>query len=155
MARNGVIGKDGRLPWRVAEDLKRFKALTMGHPIVMGRKTWESIGRPLPGRICVVVTRRRDYAAPGAVVAHSLDEALERCAPHAEVFVIGGAEIYREALPIAQRIYLTEILADYEGDAFFPPLDRSQWRELSRERLAPEPGAPAAELVVLERLSKD
>ena len=153
VARNGVIGKDNRLPWRIPEDLKRFRALTMGHHIIMGRHTWESIGRPLPGRTSVVVTRSAAYSAPGAVVVHSLADALAACADDDEVFVIGGAQIYREALPLAERIYLTRIDADYAGDVFFPSFPQEQWREASREPpLASEPGQPAYEFVVLARL---
>jgi dihydrofolate reductase len=150
VARNGVIGRDNRLPWHIPEDLKRFRARTMGHHIIMGRRTWESIGRPLPGRTSVVVTRDRDYSAPGAKVVHSLAEAVAACAGDDEAFVIGGAEIYREALLHADRLYLTEVLADYPGDVSFPPLG-AEWREVSRE----EPRRNAAEVgvayVVYER----
>jgi dihydrofolate reductase len=152
LARNGVIGKDNRLPWHIPEDLKRFRALTMGHHIIMGRRTWESIGRPLPGRTSVVVSRRPDYSAPGALVVHSLAEALAACAGDDEAFVIGGAQIYREALPLAERIYLTRIDADYAGDAFFPSISQEQWREVSREaRVGSGPVQPAYEFVVLAR----
>ena len=153
VARNGVIGKDNRLPWRIPEDLKRFRALTMGHHIIMGRRTWESIGRPLPGRTSVVVTRNRDYVATGALVVHSLEDALAQCTGDEAVFVIGGAEIYANALPLAERIYLTRIHADYAGDTFFPSLAQEQWREASRgAALASEPVQPAYEFVVLARL---
>lgn len=151
VARNGVIGKDGRLPWHLPEDLKRFRALTMGHHLIMGRQTWESIGRPLPGRTSVVLTTRRDYVAPGAQVVHSLEQALAACPADDEIFIIGGAQVYRAGLPLADRIYLTEIDADYEGDVVFPALDRADWREISRERLA---GSPPADLVVLERAAR-
>ena len=154
VARNGVIGQSNQLPWRLPEDLKRFRAITMGHHIIMGRRTWESIGRPLPGRTSVVVTRRGDYAARGALVVHSLAEALAACAGDEEVFVIGGAEIYREALPLADRIYLTRIHADYAGDVFLPPLSEKEWGEIGREPPhASEPGQPAFEFVVLARLA--
>ena len=133
-ARNGVIGAKGGLPWHLPEDLAYFKRTTMGHPIVMGRKTWESIGRPLPGRRSVVVTRNRDYVANGAEVVTSLDEALERCKGTDEIFVIGGAELYASALPRADRLLLTEIDADFEGDTFLPPPSRSEWKEARRER---------------------
>jgi dihydrofolate reductase len=136
-ARNGVIGRDGALPWHLPEDLKRFKALTLGHPAVMGRKTWESIiarnGKPLPGRRNVVITRQAGFAAPGAEVAGSVQAALALCADAPVVFVIGGAQIYMDALPHAQRVELTEIDADVEGDAVMPPLDPAQWRETARE----------------------
>jgi dihydrofolate reductase len=152
VAANGVIGRGGALPWHLPEDLKRFKALTLGHHIVMGRKTYESIGRLLPGRTTVIVTRQRDYAAPGAVVAASIEDAITRCTGDDEVFVIGGAQIYQAALPIADRLYLTEVMADVEGDTHFPAFDRRQWRERSRERLPAMAGQPVCELAVLDRV---
>ena len=133
VARNGVIGKDNALPWRLPEDLKRFKALTMGHPIVMGRKTWESLGRPLPGRSNIVITRDKGYRAEGATVVHSIDEALVATQDAAEVFVIGGAEIYTMTLAHANCLQLTELDADFDGDVRFPAFDRSQWRTTFRE----------------------
>ena len=136
-ARNGVIGRDGTLPWRLPEDLAFFKRTTMGHPIVMGRRTWESIGRPLPGRRSIVVSRQAGFAAAGAEVAASLDEALRLCAGSAEVFVIGGAQFYAEALPLADRLIVTEIDADFEGDTYWPAPDPAQWREAAREHLPP------------------
>jgi len=136
-ARNGVIGRDGTLPWRLPEDLAFFKRTTMGHPIVMGRRTWESIGRPLPGRRSIVVSRQAGFAAAGAEVAASLDEALRLCAGSAEVFVIGGAQFYAEALPRADRLIVTEIDADFEGDTHWPAPDPLQWREAAREHLPP------------------
>jgi len=150
VARNGVIGKDNRLPWHIPEDLKRFKALTMGHHIIMGRRTWESIGRPLPGRKSVVVTRDGDYSAPGANVVHSFADALDACAGDDEAFVIGGAEVYREALAHADRVYLTEVLADYPGDVRFPPLG-ADWREMSREKPRRSPAEVGFAFVVYER----
>jgi len=136
-ARNGVIGKDGAIPWRLPEDLKRFKALTLSHAVVMGRKTWDSLpqkNRPLPGRRNIVVTRDADWRAEGAERA-TLEAALEAAE---DVFVIGGAEIYRAALPLADRIELTEVHRDFDGDAVFV-FDRSQWRETAREdRVTPE-----------------
>lgn len=135
VAANGVIGDNNALPWRLPEDLRRFKALTLGHPVIMGRKTFESIGRPLPGRRNIVISRNREYAAAGCEVAASLEAALEACRNGSdEVFIIGGAQIYAEALPLAQRLYLTEISRDFEGDARFPAFDRNRWRETSRER---------------------
>ena len=136
-ARNGVIGRDGALPWRLPEDLAFFKRTTMGHPIVMGRRTWESIGRPLPGRRNIVVSRRADYTAAGAEVAPSLDEALRLCAGSAELFVIGGAQLYAEALARADRLIVTEIDADFDGDTRWPAPDPAQWREAGREHLPP------------------
>jgi dihydrofolate reductase len=133
MAKNGVIGIGNRLPWHLPEDLKHFKAITMGHHIIMGRKTYESIGRPLPGRTTVIVTRDPAYRAPGCLTAASLDGAVAICGDDPEVFFVGGAELYAQALPRADRLYLTEIQAAYEGDAWFPAFDLGQWRELSRQ----------------------
>ncbi len=135
MAENGVIGRDGQLPWHLKADLQRFKRLTMGHTIIMGRKTWESIGRPLPGRRMVVVTRQNGYQAEGVQVAASLDDALAlaRLAGDEEAFIIGGAEIYRLALPLADRLYLTRVLAPVEGDTTFPEFDASHWRLVESE----------------------
>lgn len=151
-ARNGVIGRDGALPWRLPEDLAFFKRTTMGHPIIMGRRTWQSIGRPLPGRRNIVVSRNAGLYAPGAEVAPSLEAALALCAGAAEAFVIGGAQLYREALPRAQRLVVTEIDADFDGDVQFPPADPRQWRETSREHLPPAGDRPfAIDFVVYER----
>lgn len=133
LARNRVIGRGNRMPWHISDDLKRFKALTLGYPVVMGRKTFQSIGKPLPGRDNFVITRSSAFAAPGCRVLHSLAEALTAAQGAAEVFVIGGAEIYALALPLADRLQLTEVDAAIEGDAYFPDFDRSIWREVSRE----------------------
>ena len=129
MAENGVIGRGGELPWHLTADLKRFKRLTTGHTIVMGRKTWESIGRPLADRRMVVVTRQSEYHADGIEVVSSLDEALAlaRTAGADEAFVIGGAEIYSLALPLADRLYITLVLAEVDGDTKFPDLDWAAW----------------------------
>jgi len=137
IADNGVIGKDGAIPWHISEDLKRFKALTLGHTVVMGRKTWDSLPRkPLPGRINVVVTRQTDWQADGAVAAASLEQALADAS--GTVMVIGGAEIYDHALPLATRIELTEVHKNFDGDAKFV-FDRSGWQETAREdRMTPE-----------------
>lgn len=141
-ARNGVIGRANAMPWKIAGEQAFFRRVTMGHPIVMGRKTWESIlavaGRPLPGRRSIVVSRDPAYAAPGAEVATSLEAALALCADAPEVFVIGGEQLYRAAQPRAQRLIVTEIDADFDGDAFFDAPDPAQWREVAREAL-PEP----------------
>lgn len=151
-ARNGVIGRAGTLPWRLPEDLAHFKRTTMGCPIVMGRRTWESIGRPLPGRRNIVVSRDAGLAAAGVEVAASLDTALALCADAAEVFVIGGARLYAEALPRAQRLVVTEIDADFDGDTQFPAVDRQQWREAAREHRPPTAErAFALDFVVYER----
>jgi dihydrofolate reductase len=133
VAANGVIGRHGRLPWHLPEDLKHFKRLTLGHPIIMGRRTWESLGGPLPGREHIVVTRTPGYEAPGAAVASSLDAALALCAGEPVVFVTGGSELFAEALPLAAGLVLTEIHRDYEGDTRFPAYDRSHWHETQRE----------------------
>ena len=134
VAANGIIGSKGQLPWHLPEDLQHFKKLTLGHPIVMGRRTWESLGgKPLPGRENIVVTRTAGYAAAGAAVANSLDAALALCAGEAVVFVIGGEQLFAEALPRAAGLVLTEIHKDYAGDARFPPFERSRWRETQRE----------------------
>ncbi len=132
-ARNGVIGRDNQIPWKIPGEQAYFKRMTMGHPIVMGRKTRESIGRPLPGRRNIVVTRDHGYAATGAEVARSLDEAISLAGDAEQVFIIGGAQMYAEAMPRATRVLLTEIDTDFDGDTWMPPLDRAQWRETSRE----------------------
>ena len=137
-----VIGRSGHLPWHLPEDLRHFKRITMGHPIVMGRRTWESIGRALPGRRSIVVTRNPSWAAPGAERAPSLAQAVAMCEGASELFVIGGAALFAEALGQAQRLFLTEIDADFEGDTFFPQVDLSAWRETAREHLAPAAGRP-------------
>jgi dihydrofolate reductase len=133
VAANGVIGKDGGLPWHLPEDLKHFKHLTLGHPVIMGRKTWESLGKALPGRENIVVTARPAYAAPGAAVANSLAAALALCALEPVAFVIGGQQLFAEALPVAAGLVLTEIQRDFPGDTWFPQYDRSKWREAQRE----------------------
>lgn len=133
MAQNRTIGVNNTLPWRCPEDLKRFKALTMGHHIIMGRKTYDSIGKPLPGRTTVVVTRNRGLRIEGCTVVHSLDEAIAACAADVEVFIVGGAELYAQALPHVDTLHITEIAQDVEGDAHFPAFARSEWQEVSRE----------------------
>jgi dihydrofolate reductase len=133
VAANGIIGVNGRLPWHFPEELRHFKRLTMGHPLIMGRRTWESLGRPLPGRENIVVTRTPGYEAPGAAVASSLDAAIALCAGEPVAFVIGGTQLFEAALPLARGLVLTEIQRDYEGDTWFPAYDRSQWRETQRE----------------------
>ncbi len=134
VARNRVIGINNTLPWRLPEDLQHFKRLTLGHHIVMGRKTFESLGRPLPGRTSVVISRDPGYALPeGCLLAGSIETALHLCGEDSEVFCIGGAQLYAQALPLADRLYLTEIEADFDGDAWFPAFDRAAWRETARE----------------------
>lgn len=134
VAANGVIGSDNALPWRLPEDLKRFRALTLGHPVIMGRRTFESIGRPLPGRRNIVVTRNAAWRVEGCETASSLEAALAAAGTGGdEIFVIGGAQIYAEALPLAQRLYLTEIRQPFTGDARFPDVNRVEWKETARE----------------------
>ena len=132
-ADNGVIGREGQLPWRLSADLRRFKQLTLGHHIIMGRKTFESIGRLLPGRTSVVVTRQTQYAGGGAKVAGDLEHALDLAAGDDEVFIVGGGDIYQLALPLADRVYLTRVDAAMDGDAHFPPLAENHWRLTSEE----------------------
>lgn len=144
-AENGCIGRNNKLPWYLPGDLKYFKQATMGKPIIMGRKTWESLKGPLPGRANIVITRQAGYLADGARVVPSLDAALTLAEHIAlidgvdETVVIGGAEIYTQALPRTRRMYVTEVHAAVEGDAFFPTVDASQWREVGRDRFTAEP----------------
>lgn len=138
-AQNRCIGKDNQLPWHLPKDLAHFKALTLGHPIIMGRHTWESIGRPLPGRLNIVISRNPDFEAPGATVCHSLAQALQHTADQPVVCVIGGAQIYQQALPMAHEIYATEVKQVVAGDAFFPALDQ-QWQETKRQPQPTENG---------------
>lgn len=152
VASNGVIGRDGRLPWHLPADLARFKKLTMGKAILMGRRTWESIGRPLPGRGNIVITRNRDYVAEGCRVAHSLRSALRAAGDVEEVMVIGGAGLYEEVLPLAGRIEMTRVHADIAGDTRFPWINQSEWTEVNREeREADERNAWPLSFVTLER----
>lgn len=130
---NRVIGKDNTLPWRLPSDLAHFKRVTLGQPIIMGRKTWESLGRPLPGRPNLVVSRNKDFVAKGAQVFTSLDAALQACEGVDRVCVIGGEQLFRLALPLAHEIVATEVHADIDGDTWFPPLDAAQWTEAQRQ----------------------
>jgi dihydrofolate reductase len=134
-ARNGVIGKDNQMPWHLPEDLAHFKRVTLGQPVIMGRKTWDSLParfRPLPGRLNIVVTRQSDWQAEGALRAASIDEAMHQCGEATDAWIMGGAEIYRQAEPLASTAVVTEIDADFEGDAFAPTL-ASDWQEVQRE----------------------
>ncbi len=134
VAKNGVIGREGGLPWHIASDLKRFKEITMGKPVVMGRKTWESLPRkPLPGRRNIVITRQRDFAPEGAEMAQTAEEALRLCGDAPEVAVIGGGEIYRLFWPLVDRLYLTEVDLEVDGDTHFPAVPPQDWREVGRE----------------------
>lgn len=137
MSENRVIGQHGQLPWRLSSDLRRFKRLTMGHHLIMGRKTWESIQRPLPGRISLVLTRHPGYQAPGAQVLPDLPSALRAADGDDEVFVIGGGQIYRQSLPVVDRIYMTVVHAHVDGDATFPELDAPTWYVAERSTRHP------------------
>lgn len=152
MGKNRVIGANGVIPWRLPNELQLFKRVTMGHHIIMGRKTWESIGRLLPGRTTVIVTRQNDYTVPGALVASSIETALAACGDDSEVFVIGGGELYELALPLARRIYLTTVDVEPAGDTHMPEFDEADWREVSTESFAAdEKHAHAYRFSVLER----
>jgi dihydrofolate reductase len=152
VSENDVIGRDNALPWHLPADLKHFKAVTMGKPIVMGRKTWESIGRPLPGRLNIVISRNRALEIPGVTVVSSFEEALTRAGDVPEVAVIGGAELFRSALPLASRIYFTRVHGIFEGEIKFPSLDLSQWREIdSSTHPADDKHAYAMTFTTLER----
>ena len=133
MARNRTIGINNTLPWRCPEDLKHFKALTMGHHMIMGRKTFDSIGKPLPGRTTVVVSRNENLQIEGCIVTHSLQQAIATCAGDSEIFIVGGADIYTQSLQLADTLYVTEIQQDVDGDAHFPAFDKSVWQETARE----------------------
>lgn len=134
MAENRAIGIENRLPWSLPADLRRFRSLTMGHHMLMGRKTFESIGKPLPGRTSVIITRQPDFSAPDCIVANAPDAAIAACGDDPEIFVIGGADLYRQALNFANRIYLTLVHAQIDGDAFFPALPDAEWEEIGREK---------------------
>jgi dihydrofolate reductase len=152
MAKNRVIGADNKIPWHLPNELKLFKSLTMGHHIVMGRKTYESINRLLPGRTTVIVTRQRDYKVPGAIVAHSVEEAIAASKGDDEIFVIGGADLFRETLPVADRLYLTTVDAEPPGDTFMPEFEIDHWRETSAQSFEPdEKHAHAYRLNVYDR----
>ena len=138
VSENDVIGVDGDLPWRLSSDLKRFKRLTMGHHIIMGRKTYESIGRLLPGRTTVIVTRQKDFEVEGAKVVHSIEAALESCGDDESPFVTGGSEIYRLALPLVDEIQLTRVHTQINGDTYLPEIDWEIWETISTERFEPD-----------------
>ncbi|WP_212590549.1 dihydrofolate reductase [Williamwhitmania taraxaci] len=150
VANNSAIGGNNQLLWHISGDLKRFKQVTSGHAIVMGRKTYESIGKPLPNRQNIVITRNRELSLPGADVVDSF-EAAKAAAQGDELFIIGGGEIYRETLPLANRIYLTRVWADYKADTFFPEIDMNIWKEVSREDVPAEGETPAYSFILLEK----
>ncbi len=153
MASNRVIGADNKLPWHLPSDLKRFKVLTMGHHIIMGRKTFESIGRLLPGRTTVIVTSNPGFLFEGALVANSLEKAIALSGSDDEIFVIGGEQIFREAIKIADRILLTEIDSEFEGDVYFPPISPAEWTETAHENLHDNASGLTYENKTLERRS--
>ncbi|MCR4302414.1 MAG: type 3 dihydrofolate reductase [Sulfuricaulis sp.] len=132
MAENRVIGVNNKLPWHLPADLRHFRQLTTGHPVIMGRRNYESIGKPLPDRANIVVTRNPAFRAPGCQVKNSLEEALREIQDKSEIFIIGGAEIYRQSIGSADRIYLTLVHAEIDGDTYFPEFDRGDWQEVSR-----------------------
>jgi dihydrofolate reductase len=142
MARNRVIGANGAIPWKLPDEQRLFKQLTMGHHIVMGRKTYESIGRLLPGRTTIIVTRQADYIVPGAIIAHSLTDAINAAARDDEIFVIGGAELFHEAIPLADALHVTTVDAEPEGDTLMPAIDLSHWREVASEHHAADEKHP-------------
>ena len=152
---NGVIGREGGLPWHVSSDLKLFKEITLGKPVIMGRRTWESLPRqPLPGRRNIVITRRADFVAESAELVHSVDEALAVCAGEAEVSIIGGGQVYAEAMSRTDRIYLTRIHLDVDGDTFLPELKASEWHEVERRRFARgERDDAEFTLIVMDRMT--
>lgn len=150
---NWVIGKGGELPWRLPADLRRFKATTLGKPVVMGRKTYESIGQPLSDRLNIVITSNRSYEAPGCIVVHSIDQALSAAKSKDEIMIIGGAAIYQQFIAIADRIYLTKIDESFEGDVYFPEVNLEEWQEISRESIANDRDRPYGyHFVIYERL---
>jgi len=153
MGRNREIGKDNAMLWHLPADFKHFKSVTMGKPILMGRKTFESIGRPLPGRENIVITRNKEFSASGITIVHSVDAALEAAKQYDEVMVIGGDSFYQQMLPVSERLYITEVHDAFEADAFFPEINLAQWRELERvEHEADERHAHAYSFVSYERL---
>lgn len=154
VANNGVIGVDNGLPWRLPADLQHFKSVTMGKPIIMGRRTWESLPGLLPGRRHIVITRNQDYRAEGCELVHSLDQALKTAGEAPEIMIVGGGGLYRQTLPRADRLYLTRVDVDLAGDTFFPEIDWREWQEVSREsHPADERNQFACTFIVLNRLN--
>ena len=150
-ANNRVIGHNNTLPWHLPEDLKRFRALTMGHSIIMGRKTFESLGRLLPGRITIIVTRNKDFKVEGALIAHSLQAALLLAAGDNEPFVIGGAELYKDGLKLATKLYITEVHAEFVGDAFLPEIDLSAWNLNEKKDHVAASGLEYSDLIYIRK----
>jgi dihydrofolate reductase len=155
LSENNVVGRDNNLPWKLSADLKRLKSLTMGHHIIMGRKTWESLGRPLPGRVNVVITSDKNYKAEGGLVVHSLKDALNIAKNDSEVFIFGGGKVFKEALPLVDKIYMTLVHATIDGDTHFPFLNKNEWKEAERESFnADEKNEYDYSFVTVERRSK-
>jgi len=153
MASNRAIGLDNKMPWHLSADLKKFKQITMGSPILMGRKTYESIGRPLPGRTNIIISRDPQYQQTDCLVFNSIDAAIASCQQYAEIFVIGGATFYQSMLAVADKLYLTEINKDFNADTFFPEINKSEWNEVSREDISDDPSVDFAySFVCLEKL---
>jgi dihydrofolate reductase len=150
-AKNNVIGYNNMLPWHLPEDLKRFKALTMGHHIIMGRKTYESLGRLLPGRTTVIVTRNKSYKVEGALISHSLDAAIGLCKDDTEPFLIGGAELYKIGLKHASKLYVTQVLAEFAGDAFFADIDPNLWNLIEKKDHVATSGLEYSDLIYLRK----
>jgi dihydrofolate reductase len=150
-AKHQVIGFNNTLPWHLPEDLKRFRALTMGHHIIMGRKTYESLGRLLPGRTSIIVTRNKDFKVEGALIAHSLQAALMLCGSDNEPFVIGGAELYKEGIKLATKLYITEVQAEFAGDAFLPEIDLSDWNLSEKKDHVSANGLEYSDLIYLRK----
>ena len=155
MSENRVIGKDNQLPWHLPADLQHFKKITMGKPIIMGRKTFESIGKPLPGRNNIIITRDKNFKAQSCIVVHSIEEAISSVKDNNEIFIIGGAELFKQTLPNIQRLYLTIIHHVFDGDTYFPEINSSEWREVEREFHAPDANnIYSYSFVTLETLGK-
>ncbi len=150
-ANNQVIGINNTLPWHLPEDLKRFRALTMGHHIIMGRKTYESLGRLLPGRTTIIVTRNKDYKVQGALIAHNLQAALLLSANDSEPFLIGGAELYKDGLKLANKLYITEVHADFVGDAFFAKIDLNKWQMTEKKDHLSANGLQYSDLIYIKK----
>jgi len=139
MATNRAIGLNNKMPWHLSADLKKFKQITMGSPILMGRKTYESIGRPLPGRSNIIISRNTDYQQPGCLVFNTIEQAIKSCQQYDEIFVIGGATFYEAMIAVADKLYLTEINKAFEADTFFPVINRAEWKEVAREDISNDP----------------
>jgi dihydrofolate reductase len=153
MAENRVIGIDNKIPWHLSADLKNFKKITMGKPILMGRKTFESIGRPLPGRKNIIISRNLDYQQPGCEVFHSIDTALKSCADSEEIMIIGGSDLYRSMLPKATHLYLTLIHKEFSGDTFFPAFNWNEWQEIARKDITDDGSVSFTySFIILERI---